>query len=68
MRVKRRSVDRNRYANENYTTEFIHRLYNEEGRGLFTCRMNPIGHVQQVVWWAASELYYIVNNKDLISN
>jgi len=45
-----RAIDRNRNANTNYTTDFIHRLYNEEGRGLFTCRMNLIGHVQQVVW------------------
>ena len=43
-----RALDRNRNANVNYTTDFIHRLYNEEGRGLFTCRMNLIGHVQQV--------------------
>jgi 6-phosphofructokinase 1 len=45
--VKRGLIIRNRNANENYTTDFIHRLYNEEGHGAFTCRMNVIGHVQQ---------------------
>ena len=59
------AVDRNRNANGNYTTDFIHRLYNEEGRGLFTCRMNLIGHVQQVVWWAANEFCYSVSDGDV---
>jgi 6-phosphofructokinase 1 len=45
--VKRGLIIRNKFANENYTSDFIHRLYNEEGRGVFTCRLNVLGHVQQ---------------------
>ena len=40
--------NRNEKANPNYTTDFIHRLYNEEGKGIFSCRMNVLGHMQQV--------------------
>lgn len=45
--VKRGLILRNENANENYSTDFIHRLYNEEGKGIFTCRMNILGHMQQ---------------------
>lgn len=38
---------RNEKANDSYNTEFIHRLYSEEGRGLFSSRMNVLGHMQQ---------------------
>ena len=38
---------RNECANENYNTDFIHRLYTEEGRGVFTTRVNVLGHMQQ---------------------
>eukprot|EP00111_Clytia_hemisphaerica_P003406 TCONS_00009726-protein len=34
-------------CNENYTTDFITRLYAEEGKGVFTTRQNVLGHVQQ---------------------
>lgn len=34
-------------ANENYTTDFIYRLYSEEGKDIFTTRMNILGHMQQ---------------------
>lgn len=34
-------------CNENYTTDFITRLYSEEGKGLYTTRTNILGHVQQ---------------------
>lgn len=43
------SMRRSNAANENYTTDFIYALYNEEGKGLFSCRHNILGHVQQVV-------------------
>ena len=39
--------DRNEKANSNYTTEFIHQLYTEEGAGSFNCRVNVLGHMQQ---------------------
>ena len=46
--VKRGLVLRNEKANANYTTEFIHKLYSEEGKNVFNCRMNVLGHMQQV--------------------
>lgn len=45
--VQRGLILRNENANVNYTTEFIHRLYSEEGRNIFTSRMNKLGHMQQ---------------------
>lgn len=45
--VKRGLVLRNEKANPNYTTEFIHQLYTEEGAGSFNCRVNVLGHMQQ---------------------
>ncbi|BFZ14943.1 hypothetical protein BsWGS_17982 [Bradybaena similaris] len=34
-------------VDENYNTEFINRLFSEQGKGVYTCRANTIGHVQQ---------------------
>ncbi|XP_075266266.1 ATP-dependent 6-phosphofructokinase, muscle type-like isoform X2 [Convolutriloba macropyga] len=45
--ITRGLIIRNEKASENYTTEFIERMYNEEGDGLFTCRSNILGHIQQ---------------------
>lgn len=45
--VQRGLILRNEKASESYNTEFIHRLYTEEGRGLFSSRMNVLGHMQQ---------------------
>lgn len=45
--VQRGLILRNENANVNYTTDFIHRLYSEEGRNIFTSRMNKLGHMQQ---------------------
>lgn len=45
--VQRGLVIKNELANENFNTEFIYRLYNEQGKGLFTCKMNILGHMQQ---------------------
>jgi len=45
--VQRGLVLRNEMANENYTTDFIYRLYAEEGKDIFTCRQNILGHMQQ---------------------
>jgi len=39
---------RNENCSENYTTDFIYQLYNEEGKGVFDCRKNVLGHMQQV--------------------
>lgn len=35
------------YANENYNTDFLNRLYSEEGKDSFTCKRSVIGFVQQ---------------------
>uniref|UniRef100_A0A672IY52 ATP-dependent 6-phosphofructokinase n=1 Tax=Salarias fasciatus TaxID=181472 RepID=A0A672IY52_SALFA len=37
----------NENSNENYTTDFIYQLYTEEGKGVFDCRKNVLGHMQQ---------------------
>uniref|UniRef100_A0A8C7UVM1 6-phosphofructokinase n=1 Tax=Oncorhynchus mykiss TaxID=8022 RepID=A0A8C7UVM1_ONCMY len=34
-------------SNENFTTDFIYQLYSEEGKGVFDCRKNVLGHMQQ---------------------
>ncbi|XP_069509552.1 ATP-dependent 6-phosphofructokinase, muscle type isoform X1 [Ambystoma mexicanum] len=45
--VKRGLVLRNEKCNDNYTTDFIFNLYSEEGKGIFDCRKNVLGHMQQ---------------------
>uniref|UniRef100_A0A665XG77 ATP-dependent 6-phosphofructokinase n=1 Tax=Echeneis naucrates TaxID=173247 RepID=A0A665XG77_ECHNA len=45
--IQRGLVLRNENCNENFTTDFIYQLYSEEGRGVFDCRMNVLGHMQQ---------------------
>ncbi|XP_027870242.1 phosphofructokinase, muscle a [Xiphophorus couchianus] len=45
--VKRGLILRNENCNANYTTEFLFNLYSEEGKGIFDCRMNVLGHMQQ---------------------
>lgn len=47
--VQRGLVLRNENANENYTTDFIFRLYSEEGKGIFSCRKNVLGKLWQTV-------------------
>uniref|UniRef100_A0A8C5CKB5 ATP-dependent 6-phosphofructokinase n=1 Tax=Gadus morhua TaxID=8049 RepID=A0A8C5CKB5_GADMO len=37
----------NENSNENFTTDFIYQLYSEEGKGVFDCRKNVLGHMQQ---------------------
>ena len=45
--VQRGLILRNEKASDNYNTEFIYRLYSEEGKGLFSTRSNILGHMQQ---------------------
>ncbi|XP_046673393.1 ATP-dependent 6-phosphofructokinase isoform X3 [Homalodisca vitripennis] len=45
--VQRGLILRNEKCNDNYNTDFIYRLYSEEGKGLFSARMNVLGHMQQ---------------------
>merc|ERR1712080_610331 len=37
----------NENANENYTSDFLNRMYTEEGKNHFTVRNNVLGHMQQ---------------------
>lgn len=39
---------RNEKCNGHYTTDFIFNLYSAEGKGIFDCRVNVLGHLQQV--------------------
>ncbi|KAM9342838.1 phosphofructokinase, muscle a isoform 2-T2 [Pholidichthys leucotaenia] len=45
--VKRGLILRNENCNSNYTTDFLFSLYSEEGKGIFDCRKNVLGHMQQ---------------------
>ncbi|KAG9331906.1 hypothetical protein JZ751_016594, partial [Albula glossodonta] len=45
--VKRGLILRNEGCNPNYTTDFIYNLYSQEGKGVFDCRKNVLGHMQQ---------------------
>ncbi|XP_040823836.1 ATP-dependent 6-phosphofructokinase, platelet type isoform X4 [Ochotona curzoniae] len=45
--IQRGLVLRNESCSENYTTDFIYQLYSEEGKGVFDCRKNVLGHMQQ---------------------
>uniref|UniRef100_A0A8C4NQS4 6-phosphofructokinase n=1 Tax=Dicentrarchus labrax TaxID=13489 RepID=A0A8C4NQS4_DICLA len=45
--IQRGLVLRNEKCHENYTTDFIHKLYSSEGKGVFDCRVNVLGHLQQ---------------------
>ncbi|CAM9297384.1 ATP-dependent 6-phosphofructokinase, platelet type-like [Lethenteron reissneri] len=45
--IHRGLVIRNENCNPNYTTDFIYHLYSAEGKGVFDCRKNVLGHMQQ---------------------
>ncbi|KAH9408733.1 hypothetical protein TYRP_011001 [Tyrophagus putrescentiae] len=45
--VTRGLILRNEKANQHYTTDFIYKLYSEEGKDKFSTRMNILGHMQQ---------------------
>uniref|UniRef100_UPI003AAB5B6F ATP-dependent 6-phosphofructokinase, liver type isoform X3 n=1 Tax=Centroberyx gerrardi TaxID=166262 RepID=UPI003AAB5B6F len=45
--IQRGLVLRNERCHEHYTTDFIHKLYSSEGKGIFDCRVNVLGHLQQ---------------------
>uniref|UniRef100_A0A671QIH3 6-phosphofructokinase n=1 Tax=Sinocyclocheilus anshuiensis TaxID=1608454 RepID=A0A671QIH3_9TELE len=38
---------KNEKCHVHYTTDFIHKLYSAEGKGVFDCRVNVLGHLQQ---------------------
>ena len=45
--IKRGIVIRNEKASINYTTDFLHSIYSEEGEGTFDVRTVILGHIQQ---------------------
>ncbi|KAH0517978.1 ATP-dependent 6-phosphofructokinase, liver type [Microtus ochrogaster] len=45
--IQRGLVLRNEKCHEHYTTEFLYNLYSSEGRGVFDCRTNVLGHLRQ---------------------
>jgi len=45
--IQRGLVLRSENANRNYSADFITRLYGEEANGVFDCRLNVLGHIQQ---------------------
>ncbi|XP_032880231.1 ATP-dependent 6-phosphofructokinase, liver type [Amblyraja radiata] len=45
--VQRGLVIRNEKCHQHYTTEFLYNLYSAEGKGVFDCRTNVLGHMQQ---------------------
>jgi len=48
--IYRGLILRNENANSNYDTDFLFRLYSEEGKEKFTVRKNVLGHMQQGGW------------------
>ncbi|KAM4626311.1 ATP-dependent 6-phosphofructokinase, liver type [Discoglossus pictus] len=45
--IQRGLVLRNEKCHDHYTTEFLYNLYSAEGKGIFDCRTNVLGHLQQ---------------------
>ncbi|KAA0707368.1 ATP-dependent 6-phosphofructokinase, liver type [Triplophysa tibetana] len=45
--IQRGLVLRNEKCHEHFTTDFIHNLYSAEGKDVFDCRVNVLGHLQQ---------------------
>ncbi|XP_068100943.1 ATP-dependent 6-phosphofructokinase, liver type isoform X2 [Hyperolius riggenbachi] len=45
--IQRGLVLRNEKCHDYYTTEFLYNLYSAEGKGIFDCRTNVLGHLQQ---------------------
>ncbi|KAM4026281.1 ATP-dependent 6-phosphofructokinase, liver type isoform 5-T5 [Anomaloglossus baeobatrachus] len=45
--IQRGLVLRNEKSHGFYTTEFLYNLYSAEGNGIFDCRTNVLGHLQQ---------------------
>ncbi|KAK3543301.1 hypothetical protein QTP70_014038 [Hemibagrus guttatus] len=45
--IQRGLVLRNEKCHAQYSTDFIYNLYTAEGKGVFDCRINVLGHLQQ---------------------
>lgn len=46
-KVHRGLIIRNERANAEYTTDFIYKVFAEEGKDFFSVRKNVLGHMQQ---------------------
>ncbi|CAB1336774.1 unnamed protein product, partial [Coregonus sp. 'balchen'] len=66
--VKRGLILRNENCNANYTTDFIFALYSEEGKGIFDCRKNVLGHMQQAVLWITEKLKEVYRHGRIFAN
>ena len=49
--VQRGLILSNEKANENYSTDFIYRLFSEEGKDTFSARMNVLGEFLILIDW-----------------
>uniref|UniRef100_A0A667Y911 ATP-dependent 6-phosphofructokinase n=1 Tax=Myripristis murdjan TaxID=586833 RepID=A0A667Y911_9TELE len=62
--IQRGLVLRNEKCHEHYTTDFIHKLYSSEGKGIFDCRVNVLGHLQQVWSHQIPTVYFLRKNRE----
>jgi 6-phosphofructokinase 1 len=46
-KIHRGLILRNENASTNYSLDFLTKLYDEEGSGIFSVRNNILGHMQQ---------------------
>lgn len=60
--VQRGLILRNESSNQNYNTDFMQRLFSEEGKGLFSCRSNIIGmnYLKQTIKYNKIVRLYII--------
>lgn len=45
--IKRGIILRANGADSDYTTDFFQKLYSKEGKGIFDCRIDVLGYIQQ---------------------
>ena len=48
--LKRGLLIRSEFANQNYSSEFMLSLMREEGKEIFSSRLDILGHIQQVIF------------------
>ena len=64
--LKRGLLIRSEFANQNYSSDFILNLMREEGKGVFTARLNVLGHIQQVEFYQNEIHFFFLLFKVLI--
>ena len=52
--LKRGLLIRSEFANQNYSSEFMLSLMREEGKEIFSSRLDILGHIQQVVFFTSN--------------